>query len=372
MTNSYTKAVIISFTVISAALAAACMQGNAEKAAAPAAPAPAPAAAPADVRVVHVEEKDVPTIIRATGTFAADESSEVTPQVPGTVIATPVDVGAFVQTGDVLVRLDPRDANLRLQQTQASLQQAEAEAQRAKVEAERNARLVQSGDISKSSYDRMTAQVAVADATVAQARVQVASAQKAVDDTIVRAPFAGHISARGVAVGEYVTTASKVATVVRIQPIKLKLQVPEADAAHLRPGMAVQAQVTAHPDALFTGKVAALNVAIDPLSRAMTVEATFPNRDSSLTPGMFGTAEVRLTGTERALFVPKEAVVPTADGESSAVYMVEGGKARLRVVHTGDTQEGTVRILSGLDAGAPVVATGVDHLFDGAPVRVAQ
>jgi len=282
-----------------------------------------------------------------------------------------VDVGAFVQSGQVLVRLDPRDATLRLQQAEALLQQAEAEAQRANVEAERNAQLVQSGDISRSSYDRLTAQVAVADASVAQARAQVASAQKAVDDTTVRAPFAGHVSARPVAVGEYVTTASKVATVVRIQPIKLNLQVPEADAARLRVGMAVRAQVSAHPKDVFTGAVAALNVALDPTSRTMSVEARFPNRDSRLAPGMFGTAELRLSTTERGLFVPRRAVVPTTDGESSGVYVIDGEKARLRVVHAGDEHDGAVRILSGLEPGASVVAGGLDRLFDGAPVRVS-
>ena len=364
--NRTPAAGVLALTVLGAAWSVGCAGGNVENAAA----APGPPAI-ADVTVVKSEEREVPRVIRATGTFAADESSAVTPQVSGQIIATPVDVGAFVQSGQVLVRLDPRDATLRLQQAEALLQQAEAEAQRAKVEAERNAQLVQSGDISRSSYDRLTAQVAVADASVAQARAQMASAQKAVDDTTVRAPFAGHVSARPVAVGEYVTTASKVTTVVRIQPIKLNLQVPEADAARLRLGMAVRAEVSAHPNDVFTGAIAALNVALDATSRTMSVEARFPNRDSRLAPGMFGTAEVRLSTTERGLFVPRRAVVPTTDGESSAVYVIDGEKARLRVVHAGDEHDGAVRILSGLEPGASVVAGGLDRLFDGAPVRVS-
>jgi RND family efflux transporter MFP subunit len=365
-THTRARLAFITLTISVGALVAACSQSNAEKAPAAAAPAPA------EVRVVRADERDVPTVIRATGTFTADESSEVTPQVSGQVIATPIDVGAIVKPGQVLVRLDPRDATLRLQQAQASLLQAEAEAGRAKVEAERNAKLVQSGDISKSSYDRLTAQVAVAEAGVAQARAQVAVAQKALDDTTIRVPFAGHVSDRQVAIGEYVTTATKVATVVRIQPIKLNLQVPEADAARLRPGMSVRAEVSAHPNQVFEGKVSALNVALDPSSRAMTVQASFQNRDSRLSPGMFGTAEVRLSATERAMFIPAESVIPTVDGEASAVYVVDGGKARLRVVQTAETRDGAVRILSGLDAGAQVVTRGVDRLFDGAPVRVAQ
>ena len=84
-------------------------------------------------------------------------------------------------------------------------------------------------------------------AAVAQARAQLASAQKAVDDTTVRAPFAGHVTARPVAAGEYVTPASKVATIVRIQPIKLELLVKEADAVKVRRGLPVQAEVSGYP-----------------------------------------------------------------------------------------------------------------------------
>ena len=330
--------------------------------------APGAAVAPIDVSLTRVDERDVPIVVRATGTFAADESSDVTPQVSGQVIATPVDAGAFVQQGQELARLDARDARLTLEQRHASLQQAEAEALRARVEAERNARLVESGDISRSSYDRLTAQVAVAEATVALARAQVASAEKAVEDTIVRAPFAGHVSARPVAMGEYVTSSSRIATVVRIQPIKLNLQVPEADAARLRLGMSVEAQVSAHPSVTFTGAIAALNVALDPASRTMTVDVKFPNRDARLGPGMFGTAEVRLSSTERGLFVPQQAVLLTPD-ESSAVYVVEGDRARLRVVHAGEARDGVVRVLSGIEAGTSVIDSGIDRLFDGAPVK---
>ena len=122
----------------------------------------------------------------------------------------------------MLVRLDDRDARLKLGQAQASLQQAEAQARRAAAEAKRNADLVDGGLISPNSYEQFTTQLAVAEAAVAQAASQVAAAEKAVADAVIVAPFSGHVSARPVAVGEYVTTSTKVATVVRIAPIKLQ------------------------------------------------------------------------------------------------------------------------------------------------------
>ncbi len=204
---------------------------------------------------------------------------------------------------------------------------------------------------------------------MAQAKAQLAAAEKAVDDTIVRAPFAGHVSARPVSVGEYVNTSAKLVTLVRIQPIKLNLQVPETEAARLRVGMPVVATVPAYETATFTGTVGALNVAIDPNSRSMTVEARFPNSDGRLTPGMFGSAEIRLSATARTLFVPSSAVTRLANGDASIVYTVSNNLARVKVVQVDDQDEnGQRRVLSGLEAGLEVATSGVDQLFDGAPV----
>jgi len=317
-------------------------------------------------------EKAMPIVVRATGTFVADESSDVTPQTSGSVIETPVGVGDLVKAGQTIVRLDERNAALDLNHAQAGLEQAEAQAQNAKVEAARHAELVESGDISRSAYEKLTTQLAVVQAGVAQARARVASAEKARQDTTIKAPFAGHVSARPVAVGEYVTTSSRVATIVRIDPIKLALQVPEGQAAQLRPGMPVRAEVSAYPGTIFEGAVSARNVAIDPNSRAMTIEVTFRNRDSRLAPGMFGNAEVLLPATAHAMYVPQQAIRPFANGESSVVYVIEGDTARVRIVQPGQAEGGLVRIDTGIEAGAIIATSNLDKLFDGAVVRPAQ
>jgi RND family efflux transporter MFP subunit len=309
--------------------------------------------------------------VRASGTFVADESSDVTPQVSGSVVETPVSVGDRVHAGQLVVRLDDRNARLELNQLQAALQQVEAQAQNARVEAERNAELVKSGDISKSSFEKLTTQLATADAAVAQARARVALAAKAVEDMRIVAPLDGHVSARPVAVGEYVSTATRLLTIVRIRPIKLELQVPEADAARLRTGMSVRVEVPAHPGGVFVGTVSAKNPSIDPASRAMTVEAKFQNADQRLAPGMFGTADVELGETETALFVPQAAIATIANAESSMVYVVDGDTARVRVVQLAGTEGGLARVLAGLERGAVVATSALPELFDGASVRAA-
>ncbi|MGE0702580.1 MAG: efflux RND transporter periplasmic adaptor subunit [Vicinamibacterales bacterium] len=328
------------------------------------------APAPVAVAVQPAVERALPQVVRATGTFVADEISEVTPQVSGQVIETPVDVGDVVKAGQLLVRLDDRDARLRLMQAEAALQQAQAQAARAQAEAKRNADLVQSGDISRSAYEQLTTQVAVAEAAVAQADAQVAGARKALQDTQILAPFSGHVSARDVAIGEYVSTSANVATIVRITPIKLDLRVPESNAANVQRGMTVTAMVPAHPETTFTGEISALNVAIDPASRSMTIAARFPNNDGRLMPGMFGTADVQLPASEAAVLVPPSAIVSIANGEATGVFVVEGDTARMRVVQTGGQHDGLVRILAGLEAGTPVVVSNVAQLIDGSLIRV--
>jgi RND family efflux transporter MFP subunit len=313
-------------------------------------------------------KRDVPIVVRATGTFAADESSDVAAPVSGQVVKTLVNVGDTVKGDQPLLLLDDRDARLRLDQARASLDRAEADAQHAKTDASRSGELFQKGFTTRSDFERLATQDTGAGAAVAQARAQLASAQKAVDDTIVRAPFSGHVTARPVAAGEYVTPASKVATIVRIQPIKLELMVKEVDAVKVRRGLSVQAEVSGYPGVVFLGVVSALNVAIDPNSRAMTVEATFPNADARVTPGMFGSAQIRMSATETAVFAPANAVLKIANAD--AMYVIEGNRAQLRVVQLGEAQGGMIRIDAGLPEGAVVATNNLDKLVDGAAVHL--
>jgi RND family efflux transporter MFP subunit len=370
MTAKHSSRIVNVIAACAAAVAVAACRGGEAADVAPPRAEPAERAAIA-VDMAAVVERDVATAIRATGSFVADEASEVTPLVSGSVVETAVNVGDVVKAGQVIVRLDPRNASLDLQHAEAALQQAEAQAQNARVETERHAALVKSGDISRSTYEKLTTQLATSEAAVAQATARVATAKKAVDDSTITAPFAGHVTARPVSVGEYVTTSSKVVTIVRIQPIKLELQVPESEAGKLRRGMTVRAEVPTYRGSVFEGVVSALNVALDASSRAMAIEVRFANTDGRLLPGMFGTAEIHLPATERAFFVPAAAVTTIANGQSSAVYVVDDATARVRVVQVGESQNGLVRILAGLEGETVVATSALDRLFDGAKVRTA-
>src|ERR1019366_2800665 len=163
-------------------------------------------------------------------------------------------------------------------------------------------------------------------------RAQLAQAEKGLADTTIHAPFDGYISARPVAAGEHVALTDKIATLVRIGTMKLQLQTPEQRSSRASVGMTVVARVSAFPDRDFTGKVSAINPAVDPNSRAFVLEARFDNPKAELRPGMFATARVLLPGLEDAVFVPRSAVIHDRTTDANQVFVIENNFARLRVV----------------------------------------
>jgi RND family efflux transporter MFP subunit len=388
---------------------------------------------PIAVSSAVTQSRQAPLFVEATGSFVAEESSNVAPLTSGRLIETPVDVGASLEKGQIIARLDDSDAALRLQQAKASAEQAEAalrqaeakiglsgafkaedvpdvqsarasyesalaDAKLAEADAKRYDSLVQTGDISRSSYEKQTTQaetakarantslkqyetainnarqnyqgVASAQAMLSVARAQLALAQKAVDDTLIRAPFSGRITERQVSVGEYVAPSSRIATIVRANPIKLQLQIPGVDSGKVAAGMRVLARVENFGARDFEGRITALNPSLDPNSRSMMAEARFDNPKLELRPGMFSTARVMLPGTEQAVMAPRSAVLVDPTINSAEVFVLQGGKAHVKVVQFGEENAGIVRILTGLSAGE-VVATGrLQQLYDGATVKL--
>jgi multidrug efflux pump subunit AcrA (membrane-fusion protein) len=386
------------------------------------------------VSTAQATSRTVPASFEETGTFIADETSDIAPLVAGRVLSTPVNVGDFVKQGQVVCELDHRDAELRLEQARAQSNQAtsalhqaesriglrggaqfdpntmpevaaaranyesaQAQARLAAADAKRYENLVASGDVSRSAFDKAHTQQETADAmanaarqqyeaalngarqgfgavesaqaALAAAQAQLAQAEKGLSDTTIRAPFNGNITARPVAAGEYVALTNKIATVVRMGSLKLQLQTPEQRASRAQLGMPVAARVSAYPDREFHGKVTAIDASVDPNSRVFIVEARFDNGKSELRPGMFATARVLLPGGETAVFVPRNAVVRDKTTDSNQVFVVENGRARLRVVVLGDADGNEIRIASGLSGNETVAVDHLSELYDGAAVE---
>ena len=346
----------------------------------------APAGVIVPVSVALVQGIDEPVTVEATGSFQADESSDVAPDVSGRVIATPVDIGQFVRQGAVLVRLQGVDAELRLDEARAAVQHAEAnvklaESQNALAQttAQRYAALLATGDVSRTVADQArtgaetsTQNVATARATLAQARAQLAQAEKAVKDVVVVAPFSGFISERKVSLGEYVQPSTAVVTLLKIDPLRLQLSIPGIQAGQVAAGQRVSATIDAFPGKSFAGRITAVNPQITAESRSFMVEARVANPDALLKPGMFAVATIDQGRTTRTLLVPQRAVIEDVNTNSYRVFVIdEEGRARIRVVQLAARQQGeTIKILSGIQEGDRVAMSNLAELYDGVDVRV--
>jgi multidrug efflux pump subunit AcrA (membrane-fusion protein) len=391
---------------------------------------------PVPVATAVAVEREVPADFEETGSFIADESSDIAPPVAGRVISTPVDVGAHVRQGEVICELDHRDAQLKLDQAKAQLaeataslrqtqarigitdgrfdpakvpevaaaqanyQSAQAQAKLAAADAQRYANLVATGDVSRSAAEKARTQQETAEAQANAARqqyeaavntarqsnemiltsqasldnvkAQLAQAEKGLADTTIRAPFDGYITARPVAAGEYVALTNKIATIVKIESLRLDLQTPEQRASQAHIGDAVVARVDAYPGREFQGKISAINQSVDPNSRIFILEARFQNPGAALKPGMFATARVRQPGGVQAVFVPRNAVIRDKTTDSNQAYVIQDGKARLRVVQLGEAVDANVRVISGIAGGETVALNHQNELYDGAPVSAGR
>lgn len=282
-----------------------------------------------------------------------------------------------------------RSAGANYEQAQAEVRQAEANEQRYRD-------LVQTGDVAMITYEQfrtardtararanaarqvLDGQVNIArqsnqaiksaQANVEAAQTEVATAQQALADTVVRAPFSGFISARPTAVGEYVSSASIIATILRSNPIKIQIQVAEADVPTVTIGRGVSVKVDAYKDRSFAGAVTAINPAIDPTSRSAVVEGSIENSDNALRSGMFGTARITKEGGGTGVFVSKSAVYNDPSTQSYRAFVIVDGVAKLRVLQLGPEEGDSYQILTGLNADETVATSNLAELYEGARV----
>jgi len=386
--------------IVAAALTLAACGGNTTSAAAP--PEPAPVA----VRTAHVQPQAIDRFIRVTGSLAADEHADVAAETAGRVMGTPVERGTHVAQGAVLVRVSATEADASLREADANAAQLEARLglssgqpfDSSRVPEVLNARasldwaeadfnriksLLDQKVVSQAEYDqKLTAvnaarqQFLAAQNTAQQsyrsllaARARVYLARKTASDTVVRAPFAGIVSERLVSTGDYVTKGMKVATVVRIDPVRIELTVPEQYVSLVKAGQPVRLSVDAYPHETFTATVRFVSPALKADQRALTVEAIAPNADGRLKPGLFATAFLQQTNPSPALLAPASAV-ETVAGTSRVYVVTANNKVEERIVTLGETVGDRVELASGVKAGEAVAVNPRGKLADGTRVQI--
>lgn len=346
-------------------------------------------------------------VLRLTGSLTGDEQSNVASNVTGIVAEVRVDRGSVVRRGDVLVQLDPTDAKNRLAEGLALVEEfkskltlgdesapfvaedqpevklAKASLDLALSRRQRAERLMPSHAISGEDFDAAQAEHRSAEQRHRKALqdvrktyqeyqthvVRLAALRKAVADTTIRAPFDGMVVQKHVALGEQVTggfIASNVVTIVRTDPLRLALTVPQQNVAQIKPDQKVLFRVDAFPDRTFEARVRYVSPVVTNETRSLIADAVVPNADGLLRPGLFATAELQLPEQKPEVLVPMAAVQRM--NEVARVFVVQDGVARAQVVALGKTVQDKVAVTSGL-SGKEVLVARPELVRDGDVVR---
>ncbi|HZE71699.1 MAG TPA: efflux RND transporter periplasmic adaptor subunit [Pyrinomonadaceae bacterium] len=343
------------------------------------------------VKTARVAETPFGETVTANGTLAAYDQTTISVKVPGRLRSISVDLGTVVRRGQMIAQIESEDYKLRVQQSEAALAQARARLglspegtndqvnpeqtatvrqaravlDEASFNRERAARLVAQGVIARAEYDSVDSAFKVAQgryqdaieeirnrqALLSQRRSELGLARQQLADTSVYSPLDGIVQEKRTSVGEYLAAGTAVVNVVRIDPLRLRAEVPERAAQTIRSGQNVR--VTVEGDAnIYLGQIKRLSPVIAAQNRMLLVEADVRN-DGKLRPGSFAHAEIVTNDAKMAVAVPSNAIVTFAGIEK--VIVVQNGKALEKPITTGRRNGDLTEIIAGLNVGDQVI-----------------
>ena len=337
------KTVIITLAVL--AIAGCAQKKTSQEAQAQAAAAQAKAQA---VKVMPAAKQDVSQNGTYSATVQAFAVNNIAPQSGGRIQKVNVEIGDFVGRGQILAEMD------RVQLDQAKLRLSNAETELARLK-----QLYEQGGVAQSDYE----------AAELNCKVSKSTYDNLLENTILRSPISGVVSARNYDRGDMYGMAAPIFTVQQIVPVKLLVGISEADYTKVRKGDAVTLTVDALPGRSFSGTIKRLYPTIDPATHTVNIEVQVPNQNRELRPGMYAKVDVNF-GHSTNIVVPDAAVVRLQGSGQRNVFVVEDGTAVQREVTLGRHFDGQYEILSGLSEGELVVVKGGNTLRNGAQVEI--
>ena len=325
-----------------------------------------PQPGPVTVSTVKASEQAWQPALNAVGSLRAANGADLAAEVAGLVTDVNLKSGQEVKKGQLLVQLRDGDEVAQLQQLQAN-------AELSKITLERARKQLAAQAISQADFDTAQADTKARQAAVAQQQVVIAKKQ-------LRAPFDGRAGIITISPGDYLAAGTTVVTVQQLDPLYVDFNVPQGELGRLKVGQPVTLSLDAYAGRSFSGKLSAINPKVDTSTRNVQVEATVPNHDQTLTPGMFAKVSVDVGQQRTQLTLPQAAIVYNPYGDT--VYVVQPSKGKdakgkpnpptvkQAFVTTGDSRGDQVAILKGISAGTEVVTSGQMKLKNDAPITV--
>jgi len=388
-------------SILSIALLASCSSKSKESAAR--ADAKAEPAAAIQVSTAPVVERSTNRGVEVVGSLEAQDQVTVSSQASGNLESISVDLGSPVSRGQVIARIDQRELKLKRDQAEAALHQAEAKLgitrdgkidpqkqpdvrqavaglERARYDLTAAKKLFDAGTISNQQYDVYQKTVDQAEARyqaslenvrnfegiIEEKRAALDLTKKQLADSDIISPLSGVVKEKTASRGEYLQPGKPVVTIVQINPLRLRLEVPETFAASIAKGQVVTLKVDSFADREFKGVIKRINPSMDEKSRSLIAEAEVANPNALLRPGMFARSQIVSNSKTMALMVPEKAVVSLAG--VTKIFILEGSIAVERIVKLGARDGSLVEILEGVKSGERVITSNAEQLHDGSAV----
>jgi membrane fusion protein, multidrug efflux system len=318
---------------------------------------------PEAVTTIVAKEEEWPDTLTAIGTMAAVQGVNVTADLPGTIDKILFDSGKHVREGDVLVLLDTR-------QERAQLAAVQAQRDLAQLNFDRMQGLLKESVISRAEYDRATADQLGTEARVGEIRATI-------DRKTIRAPFSGVLGIRQVNLGQYLSDGQVIVSLQSLHPIYVNFGVPQQAASQVVMGHKVRVRPGEGEGAEFGGRVTAIDSVVDEATRNIQVQATLPNPEGTLRPGMFVQTELMLGTGRPVVALPASAISYAPYGNS--IFVVGDMKdpngvpyrgVRQQFIKLGGARGDQVAVISGVKPGDEIVTSGVFKLRNAAAVLV--
>jgi RND family efflux transporter MFP subunit len=342
------------------------------------------------------------SLLDASGYVVAQRQATVSGKITDKVLDVLIEEGQHVQAGQIIAHLDPSNARAAMEQANAQVVAAESTVALDQVQVdeaipkyERNRKIHAAGFLSEQAMEdtRMARDTSLANLKVAQGQLQVARAtrdiaQRSLDDTVVRAPFAGVVTVKAAQPGEIISpisagggfTRTGIGTIVDMDSLEVEVDVAESFINRVQQGMPATVKLNAYPDWEIPAQVIAVIPTADRSKATVTVRVGFKVKDPRIVPEMGARvsflspadAASSAAPAQTGVVVPPEAVQAASGGNQGVVFVIADGKSERRAVRLGARQSQGQVLLSGVRPGESVAVTNVDKLQDGAAVRVEK
>ena len=305
------------------------------------------------VQVEAVPRQSVSQYLETNGTLEAENEVDIVARTTGPVIEINTEEGRLIRAGQVIARIDEREARNQVTIATVARDEAQLAFDRAKSSWDE-------GLVSREAFDNAFSQLNSAKAQLESAEIQLAY-------TRITAPFDALVVTRNIKLAQYVTPGMTLFRISDFTPLLCRIEVPEKDFPRIQIGQVAHLRVEAYPGERFPAKVARLRPTVDAATGTFTVTLEVDG-SGKLRPGMFASVFLQTDTHDDAIVIPRSALVLDSLGDT--VYVKSGDEAERREVRLGLRSENSVEVLEGLSEGELLIVVGQDGLADGTPVTV--